>query len=203
MAINFSNPLRRTSGDATQDREMLVAQIAKSERPAILTRRGKFSRSDAVMAALGVGLALVCAIFPWYIFYNQEQFGVRAMKFEGNPSNRAPGSLSPQPLRIGQPMNTRDIPVMELDLLATATVPAPEEATEVVEIVDQPFPPDTVEYHLIHVANGRAMIEDGDGIWVVQPGSILPDSSRVAAIEQRDGRWVIVTTFDRIIEEAR
>jgi hypothetical protein len=44
------------------------------------------------------------------------------------------------------------------------------------------------------------MIEDEDGIWVVQPGSILPDSSRVAAIEQREGRWVLVTTFDRIIE---
>ena len=38
------------------------------------------------------------------------------------------------------------------------------------------------------------MIEDDAGLWVVQPGSMLPDSSRVAAIEQRDGKWVLVTT---------
>ena len=200
MAIRFSRPLRRIAGDGPLDREMLVAQIAKSERPSLLTRRRRISRSDAIMAVLGVSLAVVCAVFPWYIFYNQEQFGVRAMKFEGNQSSRAPASLSHQPMRVGQPMDVRDVPIMELDLLSTATVPGAGEQTEVPELEDQPFPPDTVEYHLIHVANGRAMIEDEDGIWVVQPGSILPDSSRVAAIEQREGRWVLVTTFDRIIE---
>lgn len=200
MAIRFSKPLHRIAGDGPRDREMLVAQIAKSERSSLLPSGRKFSRSDVIMAALGVSLAIVSAAFPWYIFYNQEQFGVRAMKFQGNPSSRAPASLSPQPPRIGQPMDVRDMPIMEFDLISTATVPGAEEPTEVPELEDQPFPPDTIEYHLIHVANGRAMIEDEDGIWVVQPGSILPDSSRVAAIEQREGRWVLVTTFDRIIE---
>ena len=200
MAISFSKPLHRMAGDGQRDREMLVAEIAKSERPSLLPAGRRISRSDAVMAVLGVSLAIVCAAFPWYIFYNQEQFGVRAMKFQGNQTSRAPASLSPQPLRIGQPMDVRDVPIMELDLISTATVPGAEEPTELPELQDQPFPPDTIEYHLIHVANGRAMIEDEDGIWVVQPGSILPDSSRVAAIEQREGRWVLVTTFDRIIE---
>ncbi len=44
------------------------------------------------------------------------------------------------------------------------------------------------------------MIEDSDGLWVVQRGSQLPDASRVAAIEQRDGRWVLVTTHDKVVE---
>ena len=202
MAISFSKPLPREAADGVLDREILVAQIAKSERPSLLGSRRRISRSDAIMAALGVGLAIVCAVFPWYIFYNQEQFGVRAMKFQGNPSARAPSSLSPQPTRIGQPMDVRDVPVMDLDLLSTATVPGPSEVPEVIELEDQPFPADTVEYQLIHVANGRAMIEDEDGIWVVQPGSILPDASRVATIEQRDGKWVLVTTFDRTVELA-
>ena len=35
------------------------------------------------LAALGVVLAMICALFPWYIFFNQEQFGPPAMKFEG------------------------------------------------------------------------------------------------------------------------
>lgn len=200
MAIKFSKPLHRIAGDGPRDREMLVAQIAKSERATFLPSGRRISRSDAIMAALGVSLAIVCAVFPWYIFYNQEHFGVRAMKFQGNQSSRAPGSITSQPMRVGQPMDVRDMPIMDLDLISTATVPGPGEPTQMPEMEDQPFPPDTVEYHLIHVANGRAMIEDEDGIWVVQPGSILPDSSRVATIEQRDGRWVLVTTFDRIIE---
>ena len=40
-------------------------------------------RSDLTVAALGITLALICALFPWYIFFNQDQFGVRAMKFQG------------------------------------------------------------------------------------------------------------------------
>jgi len=200
MAISFNKPLPREAEDGVLDREILVAKIARSERPSLLARRRKISRSDAIMAVLGVCLAVVSAAFPWYIFYNQEQFGVRAMKFQGNQSSRSPSSLSPQPLRVGQPMNVRDMPVMDLDLISTATVPGPSEAAEVIELEDQPFPPDTVEYQLIHVANGRAMIADEDGIWVVQPGSILPDASRVASIEQRDGTWVLVTTFDRTVE---
>jgi hypothetical protein len=44
------------------------------------------------------------------------------------------------------------------------------------------------------VSNGRALIEDPSGMYVVRVGSILPDESRLATIEQRDGKWVIVTS---------
>src|SRR6266568_2947280 len=44
-------------------------------------------RSDFVVAALGITLGLICALFPWYIFFNQEQFGVQAIKFGGSGSN--------------------------------------------------------------------------------------------------------------------
>jgi hypothetical protein len=44
------------------------------------------------------------------------------------------------------------------------------------------------------------MIADEAGLWVVQRGSVLPDSSRVMTIEQRGGNWVIVTSDDRVIE---
>ncbi|RUW32821.1 hypothetical protein EOA37_31525, partial [Mesorhizobium sp. M2A.F.Ca.ET.015.02.1.1] len=56
------------------------------------------------------------------------------------------------------------------------------------------------EFKMVHVANGRAMIEDDTGLWVVQRGSVLPDSSRVASIEQRGGKWVIVTSTDKVIQ---
>ena len=44
------------------------------------------------------------------------------------------------------------------------------------------------------------MIEDDAGLWIVQRGSTLPDSSRVSSIEQRDGKWVLVTSTDQVIE---
>jgi hypothetical protein len=56
---------------------------------------------------------------------------------------------------------------------------------------------------MVHVANGRAMIEDDAGLWIVQRGSILPDSSQVSSIEQRNGKWVMVTSTDQVIELSR
>jgi hypothetical protein len=69
--------------------------------------------------------------------------------------------------------------------------PAPDE---------QPFPADAAKFRMVHVANGRAMIEDDAGLWIVQRGSILPDSSQVSSIEQRNGKWVMVTSADQVIE---
>ncbi len=54
-------------------------------------------------------------------------------------------------------------------------------------------------YKLVHIANGRAMIEDEHGVTIVERGSRLPDNNQVAAIEQRDGRWVMVTSADEIL----
>src|SRR5690606_30219050 len=55
------------------------APFPKIDRP---DRRGDF-----VVAGLGVALGLICALFPWYIFFNQEQFGVRAMRLGGQGAN--------------------------------------------------------------------------------------------------------------------
>ncbi|MNT02685.1 hypothetical protein D3C72_1371910 [compost metagenome] len=46
----------------------------------------------------------------------------------------------------------------------------------------------------MHVANGRALIEDTTGMYIVRIGSILPDNSRLATLEERDGRWVMITS---------
>ena len=44
------------------------------------------------------------------------------------------------------------------------------------------------------------MIEDDSGLFIVQRGDILPDSSRVASIEDREGRWVLVTDVGLVLE---
>lgn len=157
-------------------------------------------RSDFVVAALGLTLGLICALFPWYIFFNQEQFGVQAIKFGGTGTNsgRAGGGVVAE---RSAPLTVKDVPAANLDLFATGTVqddanpaPAPDE---------QPFPADAAKFRMVHVANGRAMIEDDAGLWIVQRGSILPDSSQVSSIEQRNGKWVMVTSTDQVIELSR
>ena len=45
---------------------------------------------------------------------------------------------------------------------------------------------------------GRALIEDDTGMYVVRVGSVLPDNSRLASIEQRDGKWIIVTSTGEV-----
>ncbi|TPI43023.1 hypothetical protein FJ414_05435 [Mesorhizobium sp. B3-1-6] len=160
-----------------------------------LTDKSADRHSDLVIAALGITLGLICALFPWYIFFNQEQFGVQAIKFGGSGSNsgRAGGGIVAE--RSG-PLTAKDVPNADIDLFATGTVqddPAPPPG-------DQPFPTAASEFKMVHVANGRAMIEDDTGLWIVQRGSVLPDSSRVASIEQRGGKWVIVTSTDKVIQ---
>lgn len=161
-------------------------------------------RSDLTIAALGISLALICALFPWYIFFNQEQFGVRAMKFKGGgtPSS-GPMASGPQRQRIGAPMNVEDMPLPELDLFMTGTVRDGSDDDDKAArpgLAEQPFPAETARFRLVHVVNGRAMIEDDAGLWIVQPGSQLPDSSTVTAIERRAGKWVLLTSADRVVE---
>ncbi|RWM12096.1 hypothetical protein [Mesorhizobium sp.] len=163
-----------------------------------LTNRKADRRSDFVVAALGITLGLICALFPWYIFFNQEQFGVQAIKFGGSGSNsgREGGGVAAE---RNASLTAKDVPNADIDLLATGTVqdePAPAPG-------DQPFPAAASEFKMVHVANGRAMIEDDTGLWIVQRGSVLPDSSRVASIEQRGGKWVIVTDANKVVELSR
>jgi hypothetical protein len=160
----------------------------------------KDRRGDLVIAALGVVLGLTCALFPWYIFFNQEQFGVQAIALGGKGHNAGRIMIDP---RIGNDLADAAAQDMKknLDLFSTGTVPTkPETPENAPGLEDQPFPSEAAEFRLVHVANGRAMIEDNAGLWVVQQGSTLPDSTRVKSIEKRNGRWVLVTSADRVVE---
>ncbi|TGS85383.1 hypothetical protein EN817_15055 [Mesorhizobium sp. M3A.F.Ca.ET.174.01.1.1] len=176
-------------------------QPPRSEFPR-LTDKTADRRSDFVIAALGIALGLICALFPWYIFFNQDQFGVQAIKFGGSGTNDGRVAGESQLENRGAPPTSKNVP--DLDLLATGTLQdEPEDPDKAPGLDEQPFPAAVSEFKMVHVANGRAMIEDDTGLWIVQRGSVLPDSSRVSSIEQRGGKWVIVTSTDKVIELSR
>lgn len=156
-------------------------------------------RSDLTVAALGVTLGLICALFPWYIFLNPEEFGIRALRFFGDGTYEMGEvvPIAPQPQRVGAPSEAEPIPPEKLDLFATGTTPAADEKPA--EPATQPFPAAPAHYRVVHVSNGRAMLEDEGGLFVVSRGSVLPDNSKVAAIEQRGGKWVLVTDAGGVI----
>jgi len=170
-------------------------QAGAAEKPARADRR-----SDLVIAGLGVTLGLVCALFPWYIFFNQEKFGIEALKFgEYGPESRSrPLAFSARSLRPADLLPEDALPSGALDPFATGTLPDSREERK--PAANQPFPVEEVPYRLLYVVNGRGLIEDDAGLWVVQPGALLPDSSRVANIEQRNGKWVLVTNRDKVVE---
>ena len=176
---------------------LFPAKAPKPRKPAAERRR----RSDLIIAGLGIALGFGCAVFPWYIFFNQDKFGIRAMKFEGNGDRTQPVMLGSDGERVGAPMSAEDIPPMQLDLFATGTTGSDEDDDgNASKVVEQPFPGDRIEYRLVYAAAGRAMIADDTGMWVVQRGSLLPDNSKVAGIEQRDGKWVLVTSAEKVVE---
>lgn len=160
-------------------------------------------RSDIVVAALGVTLGLICALFPWYIFYNDVRFSTHGFRLGGN-GDRTGRIVTPNPAAGSQPpVAATDALPKNLDLFATGTAAdSPEDPDKAPGVDQQPFPADT-DFRLVHVANGRAMIEDDAGLWIVQPGSTLPDNSKVVSIERRDGKWVLVTSTDAVIGLAK
>lgn len=150
-----------------------------------------------LIGVFGLGLAVLCALFPWYIFHNQEKFGVREMRFSGSFTPGRTGTTEAA-LPMLPPIGADEVPVLELDLFATATIPDEAPSADEIASLHQPFPEMAPAFRVVHVANGRAMIEDDQGLWVVQRGSSLPDASLVAAIEQREGGWVVVTSREDV-----
>ncbi|MGB3387248.1 MAG: hypothetical protein WBA88_04630 [Pseudaminobacter sp.] len=170
----------------------------KAETGPLTSARAQDRRGDLIIAGLGVALGLGCALFPWYIFLNQEKFGIRALEFSGGgQAGRTAGLSLKDRIDRSADQEEDDLTIGALDPFPTGTLP---ERRRFTPLAEQPFPADPVEFHLVHVANGRAMIADDSGLWVVQRGSSLPDSSRVSSIEQRGDKWVLITSTNRVLE---
>lgn len=190
-------------GDKVVKPRPVPARPATAPKP-VATKRSRIGE-DVLLGLFGTALGLGCALFPWYVFFNQEKFGIRAVEFQGDgPATGVGTSSAPLIARSGDAPSIKDLATVGLDQLATGTTPKENEPkSETPSILEQPFPTQDVPFRLVHIANGRAMIEDAAGLWIVQRGSVLPDMSRVASIEEREGEWVIVTSTDRVVALSR
>lgn len=171
------------------------------------------SKTDRFLTMTGVAMAVAAAMFPWYVFLNAEKFGVRPADWTRTRDlPEGPGrnvfTVSPLALvdrddegaeQVQRPQQPAGEP--PIDEIITATVPTlgRELSRAPSGPASQPFPGQQ-GFRLLHVANGRALIESTTGMFLVRVGSILPDDSRVATIEQREGKWVIVTSAGAVYE---
>ena len=160
---------------------------------------------DRLFTVLGFMLATAAAFFPWYVFFNQESFGIAPMGYADSrdlPETPGRSVVSVSPLAIPDE-NDGLAPGSAFDPIVTATVPGPGEETAAALSATSEDPaqsfPGKPHYRLLHVANGRALIEDRSGMYIVRIGSVLPDNSRLASLEERDGKWVIVTSNGEVI----
>lgn len=161
---------------------------------------------DRALSIVGFLLATAAAFFPWYVFFNQESFGIAPMGYADTRDlsetvGRSVVNVSPLAIPDEKDGSTER---SAFDPIITATVPNPEDGARSASLDAEPDPnqtfPGRPKYRLLHVANGRALIEDKSGMYIVRIGSVLPDNSRLATLEQREGRWVIVTSNGEVIQ---
>ncbi len=172
--------------------------------PVKIGDKGSPFTTDRILAGTGILLACAAGLFPWYVFFNEEKFGIRVAGWERTRDlPEGPGrnvfSVSPLALVDDDKGDAPKTPEAAVDPVITATVSQLGEDNKNASDVppEQPFPGRS-GFKLLHVANGRALIEDVSGMYMVRVGSILPDNSRVATLEQRDGKWVIITSTGEV-----
>lgn len=185
--------------NATHD-DAVAAQKADAEAEAAASRLG-----DRVLVGTGIVLAAASAFFPWYVFLNADKFGVRTEDF-GRTRDLPPGIgrpvVSVSPLAMTDSSKDDWIRSTDpMDALTTATTSSLGELKQNGSVQEQQPFPGKGNFRLLHVANGRALIEDSSGMYMVRIGSILPDNSKVATLEQRGGRWVIITSAGEVYQD--
>lgn len=155
------------------------------------------SSSEQGVTWVAISLATAAALFPWYVFFNAEKFGI--ISGSGDRTRDMP-HIGPREVFSVSPMamtnsDKDDNLALEMvpDPLTTATIShtgKERQSPHGAKPEDQPFPA-KADFRLLHVANGRALIEDKSGLYMLKVGSVLPDETKLTKIEQRDGEWLI------------
>lgn len=163
------------------------------------------SRSvDRFLKLSGLALAVVCALLPLAAHMQYTRNARLAAAGTGktirDPLDRSgQKTVMPKVANAGSPADLA-APGIDPATTGTATQDAAAGQGKTQEPARQPFPPKP-RFLLRDVVGGMGMIEDQTGFWFVEKGSLLPDSSRVADIAERDGIWQITTDKGGVIRQ--
>lgn len=178
-------------------------KLTISRKPAVrvsMTEEPR-SRTDIWVKGGAVVLAGAAVVFPWYVFFNQDKFGVSVAGWE---QLRDVHSFRQRDVVEVPPMSIARKPMQDdpTDTLTTATVPKSGTGDDKSDDAGTAQPlPGRSSFRLVHVSNGRALIEDASGMYLVQVGSVLPDNTRLASLSQKNGKWVILTSSGESYED--
>ncbi len=162
-----------------------------SKRP----RRLRKLVSNAAWGGFGLMLAGGAVAFPWYVYFNPEQFSPPRIEYSGN------GELFGEPEDRSGAFEQRMISLRGeiLDPVETGTVEPANISSG--SSGDQPFPGRSNAYRVLHVANGLALVRDDTGIFIVQLNSRLPDGQVIKEMRRQDQKWELVTSGNEIVGE--
>lgn len=188
------------------DAQQAEIEAVESEEEAPVRKASPRGSGDRLVAVAGFMLATAAAFFPWYVFFNQESFGIAPMGYTETrdlPEIGGRSFVNVSPLAIPDEKDGSAEP-SAFDPITTATVSSlgdePNGAGPAATVDPNRSFPGKPRYKLLHVANGRALIEDTSGMYIVRIGSVLPDNSRLATLEKREGQWVIITSNGEVIQ---
>ncbi len=175
--------------------------------PSPRRRKTESRTTDTMLATLGVMLAAFAAFFPWYVFVNPQYFkitGTSKGMVRDLPELPFRNVVSVSPM-ASKDNDSNSVPPESIDQVRTASTPDTTESIkskrETGDALSQPFPAAESSFRLVHVANGKALIQDQRGMFVVGVGDVLPDNSRLSTLTQRDGVWAIITSKGDTITE--
>ncbi|TCD16194.1 hypothetical protein [Oricola cellulosilytica] len=173
-------------------------------KASLINRRGYFRDMkpvDYVLSVVGLLIGTAAALFPWHVYFNPESYGPPEMAFSRGgvvppDEDAVPSSGTPLfEFETGRFVRA-DTPPASVDRLTTGKVDPNAGASG---DPDQPFPGNGRAFTLFAVHDGRALVGDMDGVYLVSRKSRLPDGTTLEAIE-RDGKgWHIVTSDKRLI----
>jgi hypothetical protein len=170
---------------------MLVAKRWRLMKP---------SASDATAYAIAVLLAGASVTFAGYMIAEKRDllgWGAPIMSSEmQDPLDRTEAASRAWLAQPADPMPTSSV---------ESPAPAPSGTAPAAEPDTWTGPP--IRYRLYTVIRGTAFVEAMDApskpILPADVGYQLPGAGRVIALEQRRGRWVVVTTRTEILEQPK
>ena len=189
-------------------------EYIKPSRLAMLRRR-RTRLFDLGLGVVGLALAGISSYLPYYVYFNESEFGPPTMQFTGRIDYEAPVIVE-RARETRRALFTEDLVVkfdaQEIDPLVTGSIQPNEGGIPRLRPRVRPRPSleqfddlqteliDHESLELVFATRGRALIRDGDDILPIAVGSRLPDGSTVKSLLRKKNGWQVVTSNNHVLK---